>query len=125
MTLKRGSIGVPAMTNTNIASLIFVVKSSQAALQMLTEQLPNAARDRIDVILRNIQKEAANLSSALARLSSFVEEIEVFEPNTPAVQWDDSLLETVTLMLESGDRLHCKICNGVLPKWDKDAQAFL
>jgi len=112
-------------TNTNIASLIFVVKSSQAQLQMLTEQLPNAPRNGVDIILRNIQKEAANLSSALARLSSFVEEIEVFEPKTSAVQHDDTLLEAVTLMLESGARLHCKICDGVLPKWDKDAQAYL
>ena len=113
------------MTDTNIASLIFVVKSSQAALQSLTDPLPNAPRNGVDIILRNIQKEAANLSASLARLSGFVEEIEVLEPNAPAVKCDDDLLETVTLMLESDDRLHCKFCGGVLPKWDKDAQAYV
>jgi len=125
MISKPGFFGVFVMTDTNTASLIFVVKSSQAALQTLTEQLPNAPRNGVDIILRNIQREAANLSASLSRLSGFVEEIEVFEPTTTAVQHDDTLLEVVTLMLESGDRLHCKICDGVLPKWDKDAQAYV
>lgn len=68
------------MTNSSIASLVYVVQHGGARLEELGRQLSTAEPRRVEPILRAIQAEGDGLSAALTRLSHYADALPDDEP---------------------------------------------
>lgn len=101
--------------NATVASLIYVVQQSAGQVKMLGQRLESASTTgkESESILRRLADEADTLSSGLARLSHYAENLpsdeDAEEDSTP----DAELLRLTDLLAQSLVRGFCDHCGGV------------
>lgn len=101
--------------NATVASLIYVVQQSAGQVKLLGTRLENAKGKEAESTLRRLADEADTLSSGLARLSRYAENLpsdeDAEEDDTP----DPELLRLTDLLVQSLVRGFCDHCGGVNP----------
>lgn len=101
---------------SSVESVIFVCRAENSRLRQLVLELENAEPRRLEGILRALAKTGDTLSSALARVSAYVDCLEGETPDGPQdapPPHDPGLLDVVRRLKVGATFGTCPVCKGV------------
>lgn len=105
------------MANHTSRSLIYVIRQTLAKTRRLSSQLGDAPLAEHESILRQLEKNASILSSAVTRLSNSIEHLEADAPADigPPEPLDRATWLFMDVLIDAYDRGMCETCGGIRP----------